>query len=92
LCAYSLQTYRAKVTQVKAPIGRAVTVAQLEEALLQKQKEGGSYKVVTFTHVDTSTGVLSNAKEIAQTVRRISPSSLVSPISFISSHDDANVI
>ncbi|TEB29078.1 alanine-glyoxylate transaminase [Coprinellus micaceus] len=72
-----LQTYRAKVTQVKAPIGRAVTVAQLEEALLQKQKEGGSYKVVTFTHVDTSTGVLSNAKEIAQTVRRISPSSLI---------------
>ncbi|KAJ2920678.1 hypothetical protein H1R20_g16415, partial [Candolleomyces eurysporus] len=72
-----LQTYRASVTQVKAPVGRAVTKAQLEEALLEKQKEGKSYKVVTFTHVDTSTGVLSNAKEIAETVRRISPSSLV---------------
>lgn len=72
-----LQTYRASVTQLKAPIGRAVSIAQLEEALLKKQKEGKSYKVVTFTHVDTSTGVLSPAKEIAQTVRRISPSSLV---------------
>lgn len=58
-----------------------MTVAQLEEALLKKQKEGGSYKIVTVTHVDTSTGVLANIKEIAQAVRRISPSSLVSAIS-----------
>ncbi|RXW20672.1 hypothetical protein EST38_g5194 [Candolleomyces aberdarensis] len=81
-----LQTYRASVTQVKAPVGRAVTKAQLEEALLEKQKEGKSYKVVTFTHVDTSTGVLSNAKEIAETVRRISPSSLVRPFPLSLTH------
>jgi alanine-glyoxylate transaminase / serine-glyoxylate transaminase / serine-pyruvate transaminase len=76
--ASSLETYRAKVTQLKAPIGRAVALSDLERALLEKKKEGKSYKVVTFTHVDTSTAVLSDAKGIAETVRRISPESLVS--------------
>ncbi|KAG2011415.1 alanine-glyoxylate transaminase [Coprinopsis cinerea AmutBmut pab1-1] len=72
-----LETYRAKVTQVKAPIGRAVALAELEKALLQKKNEGKFYKIVAFTHVDTSTAVLSDAKGIAETVRRISPESLV---------------
>lgn len=72
-----LETYRAKVTQLKAPIGRAVSLTDLEHALLEKKKEGKTYKVVTFTHVDTSTAVLSDAKGIAATVRRISPESLV---------------
>ncbi|TFK25597.1 alanine-glyoxylate transaminase [Coprinopsis marcescibilis] len=72
-----LETYRAKVTQLKAPVGRAVSLVDLEKALLQKKQEGKSYKVVTFTHVDTSTAVLSDAKGIAETVRRISPESLV---------------
>jgi len=35
------------------------------------------YKVLTFTHVDTSTGVLSDAARIAETVKRVSPSTLV---------------
>jgi len=72
-----LETYRAKVTQVKAPIGRAVSLAALESALKQKKAEGKAYKVVTFTHVDTSTAVLSDAKGIAEVVRRISPETLV---------------
>ena len=33
--------------------------------------------MLTFTHVDTSTGVLSDAARIAETVRRVSPDTLV---------------
>ncbi|KAF8517979.1 PLP-dependent transferase [Hysterangium stoloniferum] len=68
----ALAAYGAKVDQIKAPIGMAVPEAEIEKALLSKK-----YKVLTFTHVDTSTGVLSNAKRISETVRRVSPETLV---------------
>lgn len=48
---HSLQTYGAKPEQLKADIGTAVALADLEAAL-----KGKKYKIVTFTHVDTSTG------------------------------------
>ncbi|KAI0788790.1 PLP-dependent transferase [Abortiporus biennis] len=67
-----LQTYGAKVDQVQAPFGAAVTKSQLESALKAKK-----YKAVAFTHVDTSTGVLSDAKMIGETVKSISPDTLV---------------
>lgn len=35
------------------------------------------YKLITITHVDTSTGVLSDARGIAEIVRRVSPDTLV---------------
>lgn len=47
-----LETYGANVTQLKAPIGRAVALSDLEKEL----KSGKKYKIVTLTHVDTSTG------------------------------------
>ncbi|XP_006462077.1 hypothetical protein AGABI2DRAFT_151665 [Agaricus bisporus var. bisporus H97] len=68
-----LETYGANVAQLKAPIGRAVALSDLEKEL----RSGKNYKIVTVTHVDTSTGVLSNAKEIASLVRKISPETLV---------------
>ncbi|GAA6036752.1 hypothetical protein JCM8097_003460 [Rhodosporidiobolus ruineniae] len=67
-----LETYGAKVTQLGAPVGGRPTMEQVEEAL-KKEK----YAVLTFTHVDTSTGVLSDAKAIAETVRRVSPDTLI---------------
>ncbi|TNY24380.1 PLP-dependent transferase [Rhodotorula diobovata] len=67
-----LETYGAKVTQVGAPVGGRPTVEQVEEALKKEQ-----FKLLTFTHVDTSTGVLSDAKAIAETVRRVSPDTLI---------------
>ncbi|KAF8582723.1 PLP-dependent transferase [Ramaria rubella] len=70
--ADALEAYGAKVDQLKAEIGTTVIEAEIENALLAKK-----YKVLTFTHVDTSTGVLSNAKRIAETVRRVSPDTLV---------------
>jgi len=68
----SLETYGAKVDQVKAEIGAAVSQDAIEAALKQKK-----YKILTFTHVDTSTAVLSDAKAIAATVRKVSPETLV---------------
>jgi alanine-glyoxylate transaminase/serine-glyoxylate transaminase/serine-pyruvate transaminase len=67
-----LQTYGAKVDQIKAEIGAVVSQSAIEEALKAKK-----YKILTFTHVDTSTAVLSDAKAIAETVKRVSPDTLV---------------
>jgi alanine-glyoxylate transaminase/serine-glyoxylate transaminase/serine-pyruvate transaminase len=60
------------VTQIKAPVGAAVKIDQLESALGETK-----YKIVTVTHVDTSTGVLSDVKAIAKAVQTISPDTLV---------------
>ncbi|KAJ7576836.1 PLP-dependent transferase [Mycena floridula] len=67
-----LQTYGANADQLKAEIGSVVSLEDIEKALRSKK-----YKLATFTHVDTSTGVLSDAKAIAETVRRVSPDTLV---------------
>ncbi|KAF7797185.1 hypothetical protein EIP86_008377 [Pleurotus ostreatoroseus] len=67
-----LRAYGANVDEIRAPFGKAVTQAELEQALQKK-----SYKLVCFTHVDTSTSVLSDAQMIGETVKRLSPNSLV---------------
>lgn len=67
-----LETYGSKVTQIGAPVGGRPSMDQIEEAL-KKEK----YAVLTFTHVDTSTGVLSDAKAIGELVHRVSPDTLV---------------
>ncbi|KAF8327147.1 pyridoxal phosphate-dependent transferase [Cantharellus anzutake] len=70
--AECLETYGAKVTQLKAPIGASPSASHIEGALKEKK-----YKVLTITHVDTSTGVLSPVKSIAEIVQRVSPEILV---------------
>ncbi|EIN06153.1 PLP-dependent transferase [Punctularia strigosozonata HHB-11173 SS5] len=70
--AECLEVYGANVDQLKAKIGAVSTTAEIENALRAKK-----YKIVTITHVDTSTGVLSDARGIAETVRRVSPDTLV---------------
>ncbi|KAJ6581232.1 pyridoxal phosphate-dependent transferase [Mycena capillaripes] len=67
-----LETYGAKVDQLKAEIGGVVSQEAIESALKSKK-----YRLLTFTHVDTSTAVLSDAKAIAETVKRVSPETLV---------------
>ncbi|KAJ5494669.1 Serine-pyruvate aminotransferase/2-aminoethylphosphonate-pyruvate transaminase [Penicillium fimorum] len=67
-----LETYGANVTHLKAPIGDRSSLEEVEQALKEK-----SYKLITLTHVDTSTGVLSDVKGVAQLVRRVSPDTLV---------------
>jgi len=67
-----LKVYGAKVDEVRAEFGTAVAKEVLQEKLRKKK-----YKLVTITHVDTSTAVLSDAKMIAETVKEESPDTLV---------------
>ncbi|NCA84424.1 MAG: alanine--glyoxylate aminotransferase family protein [Clostridia bacterium] len=52
-----LKRYGAKVTLLTAPLGDIVPMEEVEVALKQKK-----YKLMTFTHVDTSTAVLNDPK------------------------------
>jgi alanine-glyoxylate transaminase / serine-glyoxylate transaminase / serine-pyruvate transaminase len=70
--AACLETYGVQATQLKAPIGDRPSLAEIEQALSQK-----SYKIITITHVDTSTGVLSDIRAVSELVRRLSPNTLV---------------
>ncbi|KAG5209784.1 Alanine-glyoxylate transaminase/serine-glyoxylate transaminase/serine-pyruvate transaminase [Trichophyton interdigitale] len=67
-----LQTYGANATQIKAPIGDRPSLDEISKALQEKE-----YKILTVTHVDTSTGVLSDIKAITEVVRKVSPNTLV---------------
>jgi len=70
--AECLETYGANVDQLKAQIGATASLDDIETALRAKK-----YRLLALTHVDTSTGVLSDAKAIAATVHRVSPDTLV---------------
>jgi len=65
-------TYGVKPTQIKAAIGERPQHPEIEKALKEKK-----YKLITVTHVDTSTGVLSEVVELTKMVRRVSPETLV---------------
>jgi len=67
-----LETYGAHVDSLRAEVGGVVPLDEIEAALKSKQ-----YKVITVTHVDTSTAVLSDIKPIAATVKKVSPETLV---------------
>ncbi len=56
-----LERYGANVTQVNAPVvGDAPALEEVEAAL-----RAGDYKLMTVTHVDTSTAVAAGVKELA---------------------------
>ncbi|KAK5091451.1 hypothetical protein LTS08_005209 [Lithohypha guttulata] len=63
--------YGAKPTQLKAPIGQRPQHPEIEKALKEKK-----YKAITVTHVDTSTGVLSQIAALSELVHRVSPDTL----------------
>ncbi|KNE54306.1 hypothetical protein AMAG_00290 [Allomyces macrogynus ATCC 38327] len=68
-----LQVYGAKVTHLHAPAIGAIPVHDEVVKAVKAQQ----YKVVTITHVDTSTGVLQDIKALAKLIRDASPSTLV---------------
>ncbi|KAI1476585.1 alanine--glyoxylate aminotransferase [Daldinia eschscholtzii] len=67
-----LTVYGAKVDLLKAPVGSRPQLPEIEQALKSKK-----YKAVTVTHVDTSTGVLSELQKLSETVQRVSPDTLL---------------
>ncbi|KAI4120811.1 MAG: hypothetical protein LQ347_007024, partial [Umbilicaria vellea] len=66
------ETYGVNATQLKAPIGDRPQLPEVEKALKEQK-----YKLLTVTHVDTSTGVLSEIKALSELVHRVSPETLV---------------
>jgi alanine-glyoxylate transaminase/serine-glyoxylate transaminase/serine-pyruvate transaminase len=70
--AACLETYGVRAKQLIAPIGDRPSLEEIQEALVQTPP-----RVITITHVDTSTGVLSDVKAIAELVRRVSPDTLI---------------
>ncbi|KAL7959763.1 PLP-dependent transferase [Trichoderma compactum] len=67
-----LATYGAKPTKLEGPIGGRPQFPEIEKALSEKK-----YRLVTVTHVDTSTGVVSDLKGLVQAVKKVSPETLV---------------
>ncbi|CAK7567810.1 MAG: hypothetical protein SEPTF4163_005779 [Sporothrix epigloea] len=70
--ADALRVYGADVTELKAPVGCRPQLPEIEAALKAKK-----YKLLTVTHVDTSTGVLSELRNLSELVHRVSPDTLV---------------
>ena len=66
------ETYGISVTQLKAPIGERPQLSDIEKAL-----KGKTYRLITVTHVDTSTGVLSEVEALSDLVHRVSPETLL---------------
>jgi alanine-glyoxylate transaminase/serine-glyoxylate transaminase/serine-pyruvate transaminase len=60
-----LERYGAVVTQVGAVVGGRPTIEEVETALRQQD-----YKLMTITHVDTSTGVIADVQALAQAGKR----------------------
>jgi alanine-glyoxylate transaminase/serine-glyoxylate transaminase/serine-pyruvate transaminase len=67
-----LRVYGANVTELKAPVGTKPQLPEIEKALSEKR-----YKAITVTHVDTSTGVLSELQQLSALVHRVSPDTLI---------------
>lgn len=70
--ASCLSSYGVLVTPLAALEFGSRTSSNFESML-----NGESFKLITITHVDTSTAVLSDIKGIAELVRRVSPSTLI---------------
>jgi len=60
-----LERYGAQVTHVRAPVGGRPSLDEVEAALKQDQ-----FKLMTVTHVDTSTGVLTDVRGLALLAER----------------------
>ncbi|KAH8678098.1 alanine-glyoxylate aminotransferase [Xylariales sp. PMI_506] len=67
-----ISTYGGKVTKLTGPVGGRPQLPEIEQALKSKK-----FKLVTVTHVDTSTGVLSELEKLSELVKSVSPDTLL---------------
>lgn len=77
-----LERYGAQVTHVKAPVGGRPSIEEVEAALKQHQ-----FKVMTITHVDTSTAVITDVKALVQLAQRYGALSLVDGVCSIAGEE-----
>lgn len=68
----SLRVLGADVSEIKPEVGFPPKLAEVEKALKETK-----YHAITITHVDTSTGVLTDVKKVAELVKRVSPETLI---------------
>lgn len=66
------KVYGANVTQLKPAVGSRPQLPEIEKALKEKK-----FKVITVTHVDTSTGILSELEQLSALVHKVSPETLI---------------
>ncbi|KAL8017240.1 putative aminotransferase class V domain, pyridoxal phosphate-dependent transferase, major [Plasmopara halstedii] len=71
--AECLERYGATIAHLRCKIGAQPSLLELEKIL----QSGTSFKVVTITHVDTSTGVRAHVKEFAAAIRRFQPDAVI---------------
>ena len=62
------QAHGIEVEVLQSPWGQHVEISAVEAKLAE-----GGYKAVTVTHVDTSTGVMSNLEELVPAVKKYGP-------------------
>ena len=67
-----LARHDADVTVIHAPVGQTVDLNQVEDAL-----KGGKYKLLTVTHVDTSTAVRMPLRSVGELAQRYNVLSIV---------------
>ena len=67
-----LTRYGAQVTQLAAPVGGRPSLDEIEDAL-----KISAFKLVTLTHVDTSTGVITDVRGVADLAKRCGALSVV---------------
>jgi alanine-glyoxylate transaminase / serine-glyoxylate transaminase / serine-pyruvate transaminase len=66
-----LQRYGAEAVQVMPPaVGDVPALEEVESALEQAANEGRAFKLMTITHVDTSTAVIPDVPSLAALARR----------------------
>ncbi|PVZ97887.1 hypothetical protein BB558_006140 [Smittium angustum] len=67
-----MEAYGANVEKITSQIGDTYSIEKVEAALKAKK-----YKIVTVTHVDTSTGVVADVQSLCKVVHRVSPTTLI---------------
>ncbi|MFZ5808819.1 MAG: pyridoxal-phosphate-dependent aminotransferase family protein [Chloroflexota bacterium] len=77
-----LKRYGGQVTELVAPIGATVALEDVENALRQK-----SYKLLVFTHVETSTGVINDVPSLVNLAQKYQAISVVDGICSIGAEE-----
>jgi alanine-glyoxylate transaminase / serine-glyoxylate transaminase / serine-pyruvate transaminase len=77
-----LERYGAQVTSVLSPIGGIPELDEVEAELKRK-----SYKLMTLTHVDTSTGVLNKIEEFTRLAKKYNVLVIVDGVCSVAAED-----
>ncbi|GME85366.1 unnamed protein product [Ambrosiozyma monospora] len=76
--ADALRVYTDKVDIIDAPgFGQTVEFHKIAAQLSEAKSAGAPYQLITITQTDTSSGVLSDVKGIAEIVKKTSPETLI---------------